>query len=228
MRVSIHQPAYLPWMGYFDKIARSDVFVFLDTVQFEKNSFCNRNRINSSNGPQWLTVPVRGKGHMSGSLFDLAIATEQPWTRKHIASLQNNYRKAPSFDRFMPLIERDLISSPETLSDLTFQQLHTMLEVFGLKTKIVRSSALDLTEKKSELVLEICRKLGATSYLSGAHGRDYLDQESFLQSNIDLYFQSFQSTEYPQIHGEFVPNLAAVDFLFNLDPTVSPGAYFRP
>ncbi|RED18292.1 WbqC family protein [Pontivivens insulae] len=226
MRISIHQPAYLPWLGYLEKIAQSDVFVFLDTVQFEKNSFTNRNQINSTSGPIWLTVPVVSKGHIGKPLSQLQIADGQPWARKHIASLQASYRKAPSYSRFSEQIEATIRTDTDLLADLCFEQLCVLAELFELETKIVKASTLNLRSRKSDLILEICTELGATHYLSGTHGRDYLELEAFDKNGIDVAFQSFSTPQYSQIHGDFIPNLACVDYLFNLSVDQSPAALF--
>jgi hypothetical protein len=216
MRLSAHQPAYLPWLGYFDKIARVDVFVFLDTVQFEKNSFINRNQIKTPQGPLWLTIPVKTKGHMSGSLRTTMIDDSQPWRSKHLKSIEMNYRKAPRFEECFPKF-RDLLNMPESnLATLCLHQLRFWLDELGINgTRIVRSSELPITSTKSDFVLDLCRYFGARQYLSGALGRDYLVDADFSKAGIAVEYQRFKCSVYPQLWGEFAPNLGVLDWWMN-------------
>lgn len=212
MTLSAHQPAYLPWLGYFDKIARADVFVYLDTVQFEKNSFINRNQIKTPQGPLWLTVPVKTKGHTSGSLRTTEIDERQPWRVKHLKSIEMNYRKAARFDECFPKIEA-LLSMPESnLAEYCWHQLRFWLDELGIVTRIVRSSELPIANLKSDLVLELCQYFGAQHYLSGALGRDYLIEDDFSKTGIVIEYQSFKSPVYPQLWGAFMPNLSILDW----------------
>ncbi len=215
MILSAHQPAYLPWLGYFDKIARSDIFVYLDAVQFEKNSFINRNKIKTPQGPQWLTVPVKTKGHINATLRDTLIDDEQPWRSKHLKSIEMNYRKAPHFkDCFLKL--EGLFTIPESnLAELCWQQLQFWLSEFDIKTKVVRSSEVTITSKKSDLVFDLCKLFGADHYLSGALGKDYLEKNSFSAAGIKIEYQDYQSPVYPQLGGEFEPYMSIIDYWLN-------------
>ncbi len=216
MILSAHQPAYLPWLGYFDKIRRVDVFVYLDTVQFEKNSFINRNRIKTPQGAQWLTIPVKTRGHTSGSLRTTSIDDSQRWRSKHIKSIEMNYRKASRFDECFPKIEA-LVRTPESnLADYCLHHLRFWLGELGISnSQIVRSSELSIASSKSDLVLDLCRNCGAQRYLSGALGRDYLVEADFARAGIALEYQSFKSPVYPQLWGEFIPNLGVLDWWMN-------------
>lgn len=215
MRVSIHQPAYLPWLGYLDRIASSDTFVFLDTVQFEKNSFTNRNRVKTPNGALMLTVPVKKRGHMSSTLAELEIDTRQPWRRKHLASIEANYCKTPRFDECWPRFQALYPEEVSSFSDLCFAQLRFWCAELGIATNIVRASDLNVLGEKSQLVENICKSVGATCYISGPFGRDYLDVDKFEQQNIKLEFQAFTHPVYPQMHGDFVPAMGVVDYWMN-------------
>ena len=215
MILSAHQPAYLPWLGYFDKIARSDIFVYLDTVQFEKNSFINRNQIKTSQGSLWLTIPVKTKGHTNSSLLTTEIDARQTWRAKHLKSIESNYRKAPLFSARFPKLET-LINLPEkNLSDYCFNHLKFWCKELGIKTEIVRSSSLPSLGAKSDLVLDLCSHFGVTHYLSGALGRNYLNEDDFERAGITIGYQSFTSPIYPQLWGEFVSNLAVLDWWMN-------------
>ncbi|MBV0914154.1 WbqC family protein [Anianabacter salinae] len=215
MRVSIHQPAYLPWLGYFDRIARSDVFVFLDTVQFEKNSFTNRNRIKTPNGPLMLTLPVKQRGHMSSTLQQLEIDSRQPWRRKHLASIEANYRKSPRFAAHWPRLQALYPEDALNFSDFCFDQLCFWCAELGITTELKRATDLGVTGEKSELVENICKSLGATCYISGPFGRDYLNIDKFDHQNIKVEIQNFAHPVYPQLHGDFAAAMGIVDYWLN-------------
>lgn len=215
MILSAHQPAYLPWLGYFEKIMCADVHVYLDSVQFEKNSFINRNRIKTPQGPQWLTVPVKVKGHISSTLLDTLIDDAQLWRNKHLKSIEMNYRKAPYFEKCFPALQ-ELIHIPESrLCELCWDHLQFWLSEFGIKTQVVRASELPVSSKKSDLVLDLCRHLGASRYLSGILGRDYLNETVFADAGVAIEFQDFNHPRYPQLWGEFEANLSVVDYWMN-------------
>lgn len=217
MILSIHQPAYLPWLGYFDKLARSDVFVFLDNVQFEKNSFINRNRIKTPQGALMLTVPVRSRGHTASTLKETELDNSRHWKSKHLKSIFLNYRAAPRFDACYPKLEALYAADDALLADMCFRQLQFWLRELGVEKKVVRASSLPLTSRKSELVLDICRYFGADRYISGALGRDYLDEEKFADAGIRIEYQDYRHPVYPQLHGEFLPCMGIVDFWMNTD-----------
>lgn len=216
MILSAHQPAYLPWMGYFDKISRSDLFVFLDSVQFEKNSFTNRNQIKTQQGPAWLTIPVKMKGHLSSTLKETQIDNSQGWKNKHLKSIYFNYRKAPRFGQCYPKLEELYHLSLDLLSDLCFHHLAFWLRELGVQTRIERSSSLGMESSKSQLILDICKYYGADQYLSGKLGRNYVDEEQFKKSGIVVSYQDYAPAPYPQLYGEFIPNLSVIDQWMNV------------
>lgn len=215
MILSAHQPAYLPWLGYFEKIARADIFVFLDTVQYEKNSFINRNRIKGPNGPIWLTVPVKGKDHLSGSLRTTVIDNSKDWRRKHLKNIQMNYAKAPNSDIKLKAISEVILLPEENLSNYCFEQLKFWLSELSIDTPLVRSSKLDVSGIKSELVLNLCKHFGAEKYLSGSLGRNYIVENDFRSSGISVEYQAYKEVPYCQLWGGFTPNLSVVDLWMN-------------
>lgn len=221
MILSAHQPAYLPWLGYFDKIARADVFVYLDTVQFEKNSFINRNQIKTPQGPMWLTIPVRTKGHTSASLRSTEIDDAQPWRTKHLKSIEMNYRKAPFFEECFPKIENLILKSETNLAEYCFHQLQFWLNEFAIDTQVVRLSELPIDSVKSDLVLDLCQYFSADYYFSGTLGRNYLIENDFNKLNISIEYQNFKSFTYPQLWGDFVPYLGILDYWMNAKPSWS-------
>jgi hypothetical protein len=213
--LAAHQPAYLPWLGYFDKIARVDVFVYLDTVQFEKNSYTNRNRIKTPNGAQWLTIPVKGKGHLSATLRDMQIDNSQPWRSRHLKAVAMNYRKAPSFEARFPKLEAMLADAEDNLAELCWRQLRVWLDEVGIATRLVRSSELPAMRSKSDLILDLCGHFGANHYVSGTLGRDYLVESDFQSAGITVEYQDYTHPVYPQLWGEFLPCLSIVDSWMN-------------
>lgn len=215
MILSAHQPAYLPWMGYFDKIARADVFVYLDTVQFEKNSFINRNQIKTPQGALWLTIPIKTKGHTSASLVTTQIDESQQWRTKHLKSIELAYRKAPRFEECFPIVESLIKFSESNLADYCFHQLRFWLDVLAIDTRVVRSSQLPIKSSKSDLVLDLCRHFSASHYLSGKFGYDYLIEEDFLKSSVTIEYQNFTPEIYPQLWGTYTPNLSILDMWMN-------------
>jgi hypothetical protein len=215
--VSIHQPAYLPWLGYFDKIQRSDLFIHLDTVQFEKNSFQNRNRVLSKQGPFWLTVPVLTKGqHFDVPVKDIGINNNIHWQKKHLASIRMNYRKAQQYREVFHLIEPFYQREWEKLPELCGAMLRQFVKMLSIDSKIIDASDLPVVDGvKSDLVLNLCREVGATKYISGALGRDYLDMDSFAKAGIDVVFQDFSHPVYEQAYPGFSPGMGVIDLLMN-------------
>jgi hypothetical protein len=209
------QPAYLPWLGFFDQLRRADVFVYYDDVQYDKHGWRNRNRIKTRTGPRWLTVPVRHSGLGSPRILDVEIDTRTPWARKHVASIRQAYAAAPFLGRYMPALEELLHRGWERLVDLDIAVVALMADWLGLERRIERSSALDIGGERTERLLRICQRLGASRYLSGDAARDYLDVALFERHGIAVEWQQFVHPVYPQLHGEFVSYLSAVDLLLN-------------
>jgi hypothetical protein len=225
MIVSIHQPAYLPWLGYFDRIAKSDLFVCLDNVQFERNSFTNRNRIKTARGPTWLTVPVRLDGHFETTIADIEIDEMQNWRRKHLRSIEQNYSRTPNFDRKFEHLVTLYQDKTNRLADLCLNQLRFWLMELGVSTPVVRASELPASGRKSELVLELCQNAGATTYLSGPLGRGYLEEDEFSKAGIAVKYHKFVHPTYPQLYGDFLPAMGVVDYWMNCDePNVRKGS----
>lgn len=216
MIVSIHQPAYLPWLGYFHKILHSDAFVFLDTVQMEKNGFVNRNRVRTSSGIQWLSVPVLMKGHTGKTIGEMRINRADSWKRKHLATLNQAYGKRPFYSSHAGDFSRLVEGGGDFLGDLLFEMLRYFLDAAGIKgRRIIRASELDPQGRRAELLADICVKMGADTYLSGSMGRGYLELEPFEEAGIDVAFQEFRHPEYDQGYPDFAPNMGIVDALFN-------------
>jgi hypothetical protein len=215
MILTAHQPAYLPWLGYFDKLHACDVFVYLDTVQFEKNSFTNRNKIKTPQGELWLSVPVKAKGHTSGSLATLEIENKENWRKKHLGSIHGSYKKAKRFNELYPKIEALYATDYALLSDLCWDHLRFWMGELGLERKLVKSSETPVRTTKSQLVLDLCLHFGADTYISGALGRGYLDEAAFQAAGIKVVYQDYKQPTYPQLWGDFLPYMSILDYLCN-------------
>jgi hypothetical protein len=217
MIAAVHQPQFMPWLGYFDKIVRSETFVFLDNVQFKKNEFQNRNKIKTAQGWMWLTVPVLYK--YPEQIDEVKINNRIDWRKKHVRSLAINYQKAPYFPAIFPEVEQFYAEDSASISEVNRESVHMLLRMLGVQREIVIASALGhLPEKPSERLAAICESLGADTYLSGAGGRAYLDLEPFNKRGITVKFQAFNHPVYPQLYGDFIPNLSLLDLLFNCGP----------
>ena len=213
MRVAIHQPQYLPWLGYLDKLNRSDVFVLLDTVQFKKNEWQNRNRIRTAQGWQYLTVPVLHE--FPQRLDQVRINNQTDWRRKHVQALETHYGKAPHYGRYAPLFLELLARDWERLSLLNEAVLSALAGAFGITTPIVRASQFEAREEQTGRLVDLCKAVGADCYLAGAGGRGYMNLEEFQAGGIAVEFQDFMSPEYAQVYRPFIAELSAIDLLFN-------------
>jgi len=220
MIVSINQPAYLPWLGYFHRIAASDLHIVLDHVQFEKNSFVNRNRIRTATGTTWLTVPVLTKGKFKElPISELTINTTEDWQGKHWRTIQQNYGKAQHFAEHAGFFESVYTRTWTHLLPLCMEITAYLLQSFGISTPFRSSSEMSPAQTKSELVLELCKSVGADTYLSGILGKQYLDEASFRRAGIRVLYQDYKHPTYPQYRAAgFEPHLSAIDLLFNCGP----------
>ena len=213
--LTAHQPAYLPWLGYFHKIAISDVFVILDDVQLEKNGFSNRNKIKGPNGAFWLTVPIAMDGHTHKTIKDMKINNKINWRKKHFRSIQDSYRKAPYYEQYINFFEDCYSREWDNLVDLTEFMLKWFLDQLSIDVELRRMSEYSFQDKKSDLVLSVIKKFDADLYVSGSCGKDYIKQDSFKDNNIDIYFQEYLHPEYNQLHKDFVSHMSVLDLLFN-------------
>lgn len=219
MTIAIHQPNFMPWMGYFYKIAKSDIFVLLDDVQYTKGGFTNRNRIKTPNGEQWLTLNVNLSGHSFQSINKIIIFNKDKTLSKILKTIQNNYSKAEYFKSYFPELEKIVIESNDYLSEFNSSIIQWVKGLFNISTKIVRSSELNNIEGQStDRLVSICNMLKASKYLSGKGGMNYQDEANFKDNNIELEITNFNHPVYNQLYGEFIPNLSIIDFIFNCGP----------
>jgi len=216
MRVTIHQPQFLPWLGYFDKIDQADLFIVLDTVQFKKNEWQNRNRIRTAAGWQWVTVPVLQR--FGQRIDEVLINPTAAWRAQHLRALEMHYARAPFLDRYVPELH-ELYERPWTkLSDLNEAVIRWLLTSYGIATPVHRASEWSVREEPTERLVDLCRAVGATHYLAGPGADGYMDKPRFEASGVRLEMQVFQHPQYQQVYEPFEPNLSAIDLLLMQGP----------
>ena len=215
--VMIRQPGYMPNLGFFKKIQSCDIFVFLDDVQFVKDRFDNRNRIKSSDGITWITVPL-ARPVFGKKMNEVLISYETDWQNIHCNQIYENYKSAPFFSSYWSDIEKILTCKYKKLIDLNFKLIKYFNHTLDITTKTIKSSELAVTKTKTERLIEICSKLNATCYISGIAGKDYLDEKLFSNSGIKLIYENFIHPTYRQLHSNFIDNLSIIDLLMNEGP----------
>lgn len=216
MILTAHQSKYLPWLGIFHKIALSTHYVHFDQVQYQKKNFLNKNYIKTASGDSLrMTVPVQTSGRYDQCIAETRIDNRMPWARKHWKSMRLAYARAPFFSRYESFFEDVYSREWDLLVDLNRYLLDFFLSELGIDVEQIYMGEGQFTGKGSELVLDMCKKLGADLYVFGSGGKEYADAEDFAKANIALCFQDYIHPEYPQLHGDFVEGLSIVDLLFN-------------
>lgn len=218
MIVSIAQPAYLPWLGYFDRIARSDIHIVLDSVQIERRGFTHRNKIRTKDNWLWLTVPIKKKGNYHTPIYALKINNESNWKKKHWNSIVHRYAKSPHFKQYKEPLEYIYMRDWLLLNALLQESTNMLFEMLGLKTQLIFTSKMDIKGEKSELILNLCKEVDAKKYISGPFGKDYLDQRSFENAGIEIQYHNYKHPEYVQFYSGFEPYMSIIDLIFNHGP----------
>lgn len=215
-----HQPNYLPYLGFFHKIYHCDLFVIVDSVQFVKRGpfgWISRNRIRTQEGWQWLTVPVLVKGKFHQTIMETKINTALPWARKHWRTIEANYRKAKYFDQYAEFFEKTYGDAErwQNLADLNAHLILFLMNAFGIEKPVKKTSDIGAQGKGDELILDMCQKTGADSYLHGKHGKDYIEERKFHDFGVQCLYQQFEHPVYHQQYEPFIPDLSAIDLLFH-------------
>jgi len=216
MRVTIHQPEHMPWLGFFHKVNMADVYVVLDNVQYRRRYFQNRNKIRTRNGWQWLTVPLTREHRDDLLIKDARVCNEDgAWKRKNLESIYHSYARAACFNQFWDEFRSVYDEAHESLCAFNLSLIRFILAAFGIGSDILLASTLGVSGQKGDLILDICRALRADTYISGISGRDYLDFAQFEQSKIAVIVQEFHHPIYSQAFEPFLPCMSAIDLLFN-------------
>jgi hypothetical protein len=221
--VVISQPTYLSWTGYFRIMQEADVFVFLDSVQFEPRSWQCRNRLKSPSGSSWLTVPIRHKGNLA--ICDTEIDNSKSWRKQHWNAINIYYGKAKFFDLYAPSFKTFYSAEWSDIASLNINFTKFLAGQLGISPIFVRASRLGLTGKRTKLLLEICKMFDANRYVSSIGAKDYMEADGakaiFDEKGIEVEFLTANFPKYPQLFGEFIPGLSVVDLLFNCGPEAS-------
>lgn len=215
--VGIHQPNYLPWIGYFYKMQHSDIFVFADNVQFGmEGSLTQRTTIKTAGGPLLMTVPVLKKG-IPETIKDKRIYNESGWQNNHVRTVMFAYSKAPFFKLHFPALESALRKRHEFISNFNMELIITIAGILGIVVPMVKASDLNIdTADKNGRIIEICKAVNGDAHLSGEGGRKYNDLDAYKENHIELLYTGFSPPVYPQIYGDFIPGLSVLDALFNI------------
>jgi hypothetical protein len=217
-RLGISQPTYLPWLGYFELMDRADEWVVLDTVQLERHSWQHRNRIKGPNGEILLVVPVGRPAGLDTRILEAEVI-EPRALRRHLRSIEQAYAKAPHALPLLESLEPVLTSPPALLVDLNVALIEILRAHLMIATPLIRASSLFVAGRRDELVRGICDARGATVYVSAEGSREYLEGGgAFADGAVPIEYQHYVSVEHPQLHGDFMPNLSAVDAIANLGP----------
>lgn len=220
--VAIHQPNYLPWLGFFSKIRHSDCFIILDNVEYPQRSVVNRNKIRTKSGWCYLTIPV-GKNFYGAKICDVKLPRDKEWMKDHWETIRRNYAKADFFslyqDFFKGLYQKDF----EYLWQINEELIFYLFGCFEISVEVLKASELNVSPDlhRTDLLIALLKSVGAGTYLSGPSGKDYLDFPKFAQNNIALEFFEFQHPVYRQRYPGFEPGMAAIDLLFNMGTKAS-------
>jgi hypothetical protein len=216
IEVAIMQPTYLPWIGYLAMIDRVDRFVYLDSVQFARRSWQQRNRIKSATGELMLTTPVISKGLRDQLISETSVLWESGFALKHARAIESAYRQAPFFERYFSDLKAALSKEQPSLADFTIGLIEFLCGAFNIATPRIRSSGLGVEGQKASLLAALCKKVGASSYLSAPGSQEYIEEsDAFEREGISVRYHRYNHPEYPQGKGAFLPYMAAVDLLFH-------------
>lgn len=216
MIIGILQPGYFPWLGFFEQMYKSDVFVIYDDVQHDKEGWRNRNRIKTANGIQWLTIPVNIKFEQHPLIYEVKIDNTTNWRKKHLYSISQNYSRARFFRKYIPIFEEAYSKEWEYLIDINMHFILKIAECLGMENKkMVRSSTLNIEGDRIGRLVKTCKLFNADVFYEGISGKNYLDEKYFTEQGIRIEYQNYKHPVYHQLYGDFIPYLSVIDLLFN-------------
>jgi len=217
MNVVILQPSYIPWRGHFDQIRQADLFIFYDDIQYDKHGWRNRNQIKTAQGKQWLTIPVHSQGATHGLLIrEARIDWSKPWAKNHWKALTFAYTKAPHFHRYADLLESFYQRQDEFLADFTIALTVALARQLGIAhTRFLRSSEMTgIQGEKTDRLIHILTRVGATHYISGPSASSYLESEKLVAAGISFEYMQYDYPEYLQLYPPYDPFVSILDLLF--------------
>ena len=213
MVIGIHQPNFFPWMGYFEKMAKCDVFVLLDNVQYEKDSYINRVKIKTPKGEKWLTFPIKNK--FPQLIKDVEFADFGRGKEKILKTIEANYKKSKNFEAIFPIIQGMFQGDWKSLSGFNIYVIRLLARGLRNQPEIKIASQYDFEGKSTDLLINICKRFGTNNYLSGSGGVNYQEEEKFKKAGIKLTYTDYVQKPYKQLWGEFIGGLSILDYLFN-------------
>ncbi len=224
MILSAHQPAYMPWPGYIHKILCAKIFIILDNVQFEKNSFINRNYLLFNKEAKLLTVPIKIKNHTNLKIKDILISDHSNWKRKHLQSLYLNYKNTPFYKKHIQFFEYIFNQNWQYINSLNNEILSYILKEIESETSIINHSDIEVSGNKTNLLINLCKKYNCNSFIFGANGKDYADINLGKKENINFFYQTFDTVKFYNYHKyKFSKNISILDLLFNMDSSKIKG-----
>jgi hypothetical protein len=215
--VVIHQPDFMPYLGFFQRFLKADLYIVLDHVQFvngTSRSWSHRDKIKTAAGERWLTLSVK-KTACDTPINRIELSDSVDWIKDNLNLLTQNYRKAPHYAKIMPVVEALYRSPPRLLADFNLRSIEMLMDLLDVRVPMVLSSSLEPNGHKNELLIDLLGKVGATHYLSGTGARDYMSPDLFRNAGVEVLWQEFTHPVYTQQFGDFVPYLSALDALFN-------------
>jgi hypothetical protein len=215
--VVIHQPDFLPWLGFFHRLAKADLYIALDHAQFvsgTSRSWTHRDRIKTASGPKWLSLSVR-KAPLGTPISQMLLSPDAAWRQANLDLIRESYRQAPHFTEIFPRLERLYAAGHERLADMTLASIDLLCEPLGVKIERKLSSAMQPAGASNAMLVDLLKKSGASRYLSGRGAEAYFDPAPYAAAGVEVVWQEFAHPVYPQLHGDFVPMLSAIDMLFN-------------
>lgn len=219
MMVAIQQPEHLPWIGFFNKMAQCDLYVYLDNVQFKKRYFENRNRIMTKEGTDWITVAVKTKGRYTQKINNVIIDSQIKWQNSYLGIIEHAYKKSPYWHHVRDIVFPCVQENTQMLIELNLRLIEECRKYLNINTPTILASTLGVDSfSGSRLIGEICLKTGADIYISGPNGKNYLNLQEFKDSGINVMYHHFKHPAYSQGSENFVPYLSIIDLIANCGP----------
>jgi hypothetical protein len=213
--VVIHQPDFMPYIGFFERLLHCQLFVVLDHVQYIKGGWQNRDKIKTPEGVKWLTIPLQIKGNTFSPYNRVIMSKNEDWRTQHLNILKRCYKGTAHFCEIYDLLETAYSVPCELMIDFNLNLLKVLMELFDLHPQLVLSSEINPEGKRNEMLVDILKKVSADIYLSGVGAKDYLDEKLFSDADVAVKWQNFSHPVYPQLHGDFTSYLSSIDLLFN-------------
>ncbi len=218
MKVAIHQPNYLPYLGFFHKLSLVDTFVIMDDTQYDKK-FTNRNKIKVPGNWIWLTVPINKKHKFVANKI-VEINNEENWQSDHFEKINHSYSNSEFFKKnYKTFFEKIYSKKWDHLFTLNYELIIQLIDWLDIKIEVIKESELNINGNSTDRLVNISKKIGAETYVSGIGGKEYMNEKMFETNNIKIEYQNFKCPTYKQVfNSEFIPNLSIIDLLFNIGP----------